>query len=139
MRKPYPSDITREAYAEIEADLLAATKATRPRTYGLYDVFCAVLYVLKQGCTWRALPHDLPKWENCYYHFCKWKKADAHGETLLDRLLNELVEEARVKAGRAERTTMIIIDSKSIKNTDSAEEKGYDAGKKLPGSSCTLG
>ena len=81
----------------------------------------------------------MPKWENCYHHFCKWKKADAHGETLLDRLLNKLVEEARVKAGRAERTTMIIIDSKSIKNTDSGEEKGYDAGKKLPGSSCALG
>ena len=66
MRKSYPSDITREAYAGIEAEWLAATKATRPRTYDLYDVFCAVLYVLKQGCTWRALPHDSPKWENCY-------------------------------------------------------------------------
>lgn len=139
MRKPYPSDITREAYAGIEAELLAATKVTRSRTYDLYDVFCAVLYVLKQGCTWRALPHDYPKWENCYYHFCKWKKAEAHGETLLDRLLNKLVEEARVKEGRAGKTPMILVDSKSIKNTDSAAEKGYDAGKKLPESSCTSG
>jgi transposase len=28
--------------------------------------------VLKQGCTWRALSHDYLKWENGYYHFCKW-------------------------------------------------------------------
>jgi len=28
---------------------------------------------------------------------------------------------------------MVIVDSKSVKNTDTAEEKGYDAGKKLLG------
>jgi transposase len=139
MRRTYPSDITREAFAEIEGDLLAATKATRPRTYDLYDVFCAVLYVLKEGCTWRALPHDTPKWENCYYHFCQWKKPDTDGKTMLDRVLDKLVKAARVKDGRAEKTTMIIVDSKSLKNADSARGKGYDAGKKLPGSSCTWG
>ena len=101
MRKSYPSDVTREAFAKIEAELRAATKTTRPRTYDLYDVFCAVLYVLKEGCTWRALPHDYPKWETCYYHFCKWKKPDANGETLLDRLLNKLAEAARAEEGRA--------------------------------------
>jgi transposase len=139
MRKMYPSDVTREAFAEIEGDLLAVTKATRPRTYDLYDVFCAVLHVLKEGCTWRALPHDYPKWENCYYHFCKWKQADADGETLLDRVLDKLVKAARVKDGRAEKTTMIIVDSKIIRNADSAREKGDDAGKKLRESSYTLG
>jgi hypothetical protein len=137
MRKAYPSDIPREAYAEIEAQLLAVTKSTRPRHYDLYDVFCAVLYVLKEGCTWRALPHDYPKWENCYYHFRRWTKPDDKGETILDRMLNDLVEIARKEDGRAEKTTMIIVDSKSVKNVDSAEEKGYDAGKKLPESSAT--
>ena len=137
MRKTYPSDITREAFAQIEGRLLAVTKATRPRSYDPYDVFCAVLYVLKEGCSWRALPHDYPKWENGYYHFCLWKRPDGKGESLLDRLLNEWVEAARVEAGRAEETTMLIVDSKSIQNADSAEEKGYDAGKKLPGSSYT--
>lgn len=33
---------------------------------------------------------------------------------------------------RAAQTTMIIVDSKSIQNADTAESKGYDAGKKLP-------
>ena len=95
MRKAYPSDITREAFAQIEGQWLAATKAPRPRRHDLYDVFCAVLYVLKQGGPWRALPHDSPKWENCckwengHDHFRLWKKPDSKGETLLDRLLNE--------------------------------------------------
>jgi len=30
------------------------------------------------------------------------------------------------------KTSMVIVDSKSVKNTDLPEEKGYDAGKKLP-------
>jgi hypothetical protein len=44
--------------------------------------------------------------------------------------MRELVESERCINGRDPKTTMIIVDSKSIKNTDTAEEKGYDAGKK---------
>ncbi len=63
---------------------------------------------------------------------------DENGETLLDQVLRKLVEAERKSQGRDEKTTMVIIDSKSIQNADTAEERGYDAGKKLPGSSCTL-
>ena len=35
--------------------------------------------------------------------------------------------------GRTERTSMVIVDAQSVKNTDTAEEKGYDAGKKTSG------
>jgi transposase len=67
MREKYPSDITREQFGEIEADLAAAKKETRPRKYELYDIFCAILYVLREGCRWRSLPHDFPKWQNVCY------------------------------------------------------------------------
>jgi transposase len=134
----YPSDISREACGKIEEQLPAATKGTRPRGYDLYDVFCAVLYVLKEGCTWRALPHDDPKWENCYNPFRRWKKPDDNGETLLDRLSSKQVKTAREEMGRAKQAAMIIVDSKSIKNTESARGKGHDAGEKLPESSRAL-
>lgn len=39
----------------------------------------------------------------------------------------------RNNAGRKDKTTFGIIDSKSIKNADTAEKKGYDAGKKVSG------
>jgi transposase len=133
MRKSYPSDITREQYRVIAADMAAAKKETHPREYELYDIFCAVLYVLKEGCRWRSLPHDFPKWQNVYYHFRQWKAPGEDGESLLDKVLRKLVESERVKNGRDEQTTMIIVDSKSVKNSFTAEEKGYDAGKKLPG------
>ena len=48
-------------------------------------------------------------------------------------LMNELVMSERVIDGRQSKISMVIVDSKSVKNTDMAEEKGYDAGKKLLG------
>ena len=35
--------------------------------------------------------------------------------------------------GRSEKTSMAITDAQSVKNTESAREKGYDAGKKISG------
>ena len=35
--------------------------------------------------------------------------------------------------GRTEKTSMVIVDAQSVKNTDTAREKGYDAGKKVSG------
>jgi transposase len=96
--------------------------------------FCALLSVLKEGCTWRGLPHDFPRWNIVYYYFRTWSAAGKNGEvSLLDRILGELVLSERVISGREPKTTMIIMDSKSVKNTDTACEKGYDGGKKLQG------
>lgn len=44
-----------------------------------------------------------------------------------------MVGEARISNGRKEHTSFIIIDSQSVKNTDTAKNKGYDAGKKVSG------
>lgn len=132
MRKTYPSDITREQFETIRSDLSAAKKLTHPRTYDLYDIFCAILYLLKEGCSWRAIPHDFPKWENVRYHYDRWAMPDENGISLLDKVRRKLVEAEREKNGRESKTTMIIVDSKSIQNADTAKEKGYDAGKKNP-------
>ena len=130
MRRSYPSDITLEQFEFIEAELSSARKRTHPRKYSLYDIFCAVLYLIKEGCTWRAIPHDFPKWQNVRYHYEIWSKPDDTGISLLDRVLRKLVEAERINNDRKAQTTMIIVDSKSIQNADTAEDKGYDAGKK---------
>ena len=44
-----------------------------------------------------------------------------------------MVGAARCAQGRQEQTSFCIIDSQSVKNTDTAEQKGYDAGKKVSG------
>ena len=130
MRRSYPSDISKEQFEKIREDLTGGKKITRPFQYDLYDIFCAVLYLLKEGCTWRAIPHDFPKWQNVRYHYDVWAAPDENGVSILDQVLRKLVEAEREKNGREKQTTMIIVDSKSIQNADTAEEKGYDAGKK---------
>ena len=105
--------------------------------YDLYDIFCAVLYVLKEGCRWRSIPHDYPKWQDVYYHYKKWNKKEGEDMSLLDRILEELVMSERIINGRQPKPSMTIVDSKSIKNTFTAEEKGYDGGKKNIGSKDT--
>jgi transposase len=130
MRATYPSDITREQFEVIRYILKSARKVTHPRTYDLYDIFCGVLYVLREGCRWKALPHDYGKWNNAYYHYQVWSEKDADGKSTLDKALEELVLSARVISGKEAEPSMAIVDSKSVKNAFTAEEKGYDGGKK---------
>ena len=68
--------------------------------------------------------------KNMRYHYDIWSSPDEDGVSVLDRVLRKLVEAEREKNGRMTQTTMLIVDSKSIQNADTAEEKGYDAGKK---------
>jgi transposase len=101
MRTVYPSDITREQFTVIEYDLKPARKATHPRKYDLYDIFCAILYVLKEGCTWRGLPHGFPKWNIVYHYYQIWSAAGKNGETsLFNRVLRDPVMFGGVICGR---------------------------------------
>ncbi len=138
MRKQYPSDITREQYELIRKDLEEVKKRTRPRKYDLYDIFCAILYVLKGGIQWRMLPSDYPQWQTVYYYFTIWTRAGESGNSILDIVLRKLVIHIRNEDMRKDKTTLGIIDAQSVQNADTAEEKGYDAGKKLLESSATL-
>ena len=86
----YPSDISREQFELIRKELEQAKRRTRPRKYDLYDIFCAVLYVLRGGIQWRMLPSDFPKWQLVYYYFSVWSRADENVVSLLDRLLKKI-------------------------------------------------
>lgn len=44
-----------------------------------------------------------------------------------------MVGEVRIGHGRNEKTSFCILDAQSVKNTDTAKEKGYDAGKNVSG------
>ena len=74
MRKQYPSDITREQFEKIRPILENARKKTHPRTLDLYDIICAVLYVLKSGCQWDMIPSDFPKYKTVHSYFKKWSE-----------------------------------------------------------------
>ena len=42
MRKVYSSDITKEQFVLISADVESVKKTTKPRKIDLYEVFCAI-------------------------------------------------------------------------------------------------
>ena len=84
MRKKYASDISREKFEEILPLLQSVRRRTKPTTVDLYEVFCAVLYLLRSGCQWRMLPSDFPKWRTVHSYFAKWSEPDQHGSSVLE-------------------------------------------------------
>jgi len=107
--------------------------------------FVPFYYVLKSACQWRMLPSDYPTWGTVYSYFRQWNQKselDAGGMegslSILEKLLYDLVVAYRDSDGRDAKTTFGIVDAQSVKNTDTADEKGYDAGKKVSGIKRTL-
>ncbi|NHR03857.1 IS5 family transposase [Chromobacterium haemolyticum] len=133
MRKSYPSDISREQFEVIRPLLESARKRTSPRRVDLYEVFCAVLYLLRSGCQWRMLPEAFPKWRTVHSYFTMWSEPREGGSLLEQALKKNQVGAAREKRGRSACSRFLIVDAQSVKNTDTAGLKGYDAGKKISG------
>lgn len=79
------------------------------------------------------LPSDYPKWRTVYAYFQIWSEEKEGEHTILEQVLKKIVGEVRTTNGRTEKTSFCIVDAQSVKNTDTAEEKGYDAGKKVSG------
>ena len=132
--KTYPSDITRDQFEHIRPLLEGHKRRTHPREVDLYEIFFALLYLIKSGCQWRMIPESFPKWETVYYYFKQWSTVPDNEQTsLLDRVLKKRVGAARKQQGRNVSTSYCIIDAQSVSNTDTAENKGYDAGKKVSG------
>jgi len=130
MRKTYPSDISRDQFGLISSILEAVKIKTKEREVDLYEIFCAILYRLKNGCTWEALPHDFPKHQTVYYYFRRWKRVKKDGFSTIDYALATLEDYHRVISQRDINPSMLIADSKTVQNADTAEESGYDGAKK---------
>ena len=80
------------------------------------------------------IPVDDPKWRTIYAYFCKWNARPSQGEpSLLERVLKKCVGAVRARLGKLEKTSLCILDAQRVKNTDSAEKKGYGTGKKVSG------
>lgn len=79
------------------------------------------------------IPSDYPSSSVIYYYYAQWKERKGKKPSLLEQCLKKSVGAARADLGRNERTSFCIVDAQSVRNTDTAEQKGYDAGKKVSG------
>jgi len=112
-RKPYPSDLTDAQWQELAPLLPAAKPGGRPRTVDMREVINAILYVLRSGCTWRMVPHDLPPWSTAWGYFRRWRKNGTW-----ERIHDALRPKVREMEGRDPSPSAAIIDSQSVKTTE---------------------
>ena len=123
--KSYPTDLKDEEWQLIRPLLVRNRGRRGQRKHDPRRIVDGCFYVLRGGIPWRMMPHDLPDWDDVYYHFRKWRK-----DGTWERINQVLRERDRVAQGRKPQPTAGAIDRQSVK---AGGPRGYDGGKKVKG------
>ena len=115
-RSRYPTDLTDEQWSILEPFFPAPKtegRTGRPREYPHREIINGIFYVLRTGCTWDMMPHDLPPWLTCNHYFGQWRQ-----DGLWQKMHDTLRERLRVQQGREPTPSAAVIDSQSVKTAE---------------------
>lgn len=128
--EPYASDVSDEEWAFCAPYLSLMREDAPQRENPLRAVFNALRYMVRAGCPWRLLPHDLPPWRVVHEQTGRWNRAGC-----LEAMVHDLRALLRVLAGRAGEPSAVILDSRTLQSSpESGARAGYDGYKRRKGS-----
>ncbi|MEP9374691.1 IS5 family transposase [Mesorhizobium sp. KR1-2] len=124
----YATNVTDEQWSIVEPLLPTPSRRGRRRRVNRRAVIDAIFYLLRTGCQWRQLPREFPAWNRVYWYFRSWQRSG-----VWVRLQREIYRLTRIRSGRAECPTVVIMDGQSVKTTEVGGTRGFDAFKRVKG------
>jgi transposase len=126
----YPSDVS-DVEWEFCAPYLELMREDAPqREHSSRTLFNALRYMVRAGCPWRMIPHDLPPWAAVYQQAQRWIKAGC-----FQTMAHDLRALLRMMAGRSSQPSAVILDARTMQSTpESGARAGYDGYKRRKGS-----
>ena len=87
--------------------------ARKPAKISNYEFMCAMLYIVENGCKWRALPKKYGNWHTIYMKFSRWSKNGT-----ISKILEAMKKQKLLNEG----DYIFFIDSTSIKVSPNANK-----------------
>jgi transposase len=128
--RSYPSDVSDEEWAFCVPYLTLMSEQAPQRKYSLREIFNALRWLVRAGCPWRMMPHDLPPWPAVQQQTQRWVRAGS-----FEAIAHDLRLLLRLGAQRSDAPTAAILDSRTLQSTpESGARAGFDGHKKRKGS-----
>jgi len=126
----YPTDVSDEEWEFCVPYLTLMTEAAPQREHSLRAIFNALRWMVRAGCPWRLLPHDLPPWTAVHQQTLRWIRAGC-----FEAMAHDLRMVLRELSERASQPTTVILDGRTVQSTpESGARAGYDGHKRRKGS-----